>query len=223
MSNIKFCEEIKRKIENDHRFGEYYHDDLYPSFNKNREDIIRCRQCYDDMIEVKDDLININIDNKIYSKVIPEMEMISKEQNTIAKKKYDDEIRILTLNIGNKIEQINQKNELKRFEFEKKIELLDEEIYNLKNKIEKLKEQSENDIDIQKKKKLNEIKNYFKLKLVKYQNERLKEIEKAKAQNAIKKKNFEVQKELEINEMKNISLLIQELIAIFKTNNIINS
>ena len=223
MSNIKFCEEIKRKIEKDPRFGEYCHDDLYPSFNKNREDIIRCRQCYDDMIEVKDDLININIDNKIYSKVIPEMEMISKEQNTIAKKKYDDEIRILTLNIGNKIEQINQKNELKRFEFEKKIELLDEEINNLKNKIEKLKEQSENDIDIQKKKKLNEIKNYFKLKLVKYQNERLKEIEKAKAQNAIKKKNFEVQEELEINEMKNISLLIQELIAIFKTNNIINS
>ena len=196
MSNIKFCEEIKRKIENVPRFREYYHDNLYPSFNKNREDIIRCRQCYDDMIEVKDDLININIDNKIYSKVIPEMEMISKEQNTIAKKKYDDEIRILTLNIGNKIEQINQKNELKRFEFEKKIELLDEEINNLKNKIEKLKEQSENDIDIQKKKKLNEIKNYFKLKLVKYQNERLKEIEKAKAQNAIKKKNFEVQKEL---------------------------
>ena len=70
---------------------------------------------------------------------------------------------------------------------------------------------------------MNEIKNYFKLKLVKYQNERLKEIEKAKAQNAIKKKNFEVQKELEINEMKNISLLIQELLAIFKTNNIINS
>ena len=70
---------------------------------------------------------------------------------------------------------------------------------------------------------MNEIKNYFKLKLVKYQNERLKEIEKAKAQNAIQKKNFEVQKELEINEMKNISLLIQELLAIFKTNNIINS
>ena len=223
MADIKFCEEIRRKIENNSRFGEYYHDSLYSSFNKEREDIIRCKQCYDDMIEVKDELININIDNKIYSKVIPEMEKISKEQNKIAKKKYEDDIRILTLNIGNKIEQINQQNELKRLEFEKKIELLDEEINNLKIKIEKLKEQSENDIDLQKKKKLNEIKNYFKFKLVKYQNEKLKEIEKAKALNAIKKKNFEVQKELEINDMKNKSLLIQELIAIFKTNNIINS
>lgn len=223
MANIKFCEEIRSKIENNSRFGEYYHDDLYSSFNKEREDIIRCKQCYEDMIEVKDELININIDNKIYSKVISEMEKISKEQNKITKKKYEDNIRILTLNIGNKIEQINQQNELKRLEFEKKIELLDEEINNLKIKIEKLKEQSENDIDLQKKKKLNEIKNYFKFKLVKYQNEKLKEIEKAKALNAIKKKNFEVQKELEINDMKNISLLIQELIAIFKTNDIINS
>jgi hypothetical protein len=205
------------------KFGEYYHKDLYLSVNNEKDDLMRCKQCYDDMIEVKEELININIDNKIYAKVIPEMEMISKEQNKVAKKKYEDDIRILALNIGNKIEQINQQNELKRLEFGEKIELLDVEINNLKIKIEKLKEQSENDIDLQKKKKLNEIKNYFKFKLVKYQNEKLKEIEKAKAFNEIKKKNFEVQKELEINDMKNISLLIQELIAIFKTNDIINS
>jgi len=205
------------------KFGEYYHKDLYLSVNNEKDDLMRCKQCYDDMIEVKEELININIDNKIYAKVIPEMEMISKEQNKVAKKKYEDDIRILALNIGNKIEQINQQNELKRLEFGEKIELLDAEINNLKIKIEKLKEQSENDIDLQKKKKLNEIKNYFKFKLVKYQNEKLKEIERAKAFNEIKKKNFEVQKELEINDMKNKSLLIQELIAIFKTNDIINS
>ena len=205
------------------KFGEYYHKDLYLSVNNEKDDLMRCKQCYDDMIEVKEELININIDNKIYAKVIPEMEMISKEQNKVAKKKYEDDIRILALNIGNRIEQINQQNELKRLEFGEKIELLDVEISNLKIKIEKLKEQSENDIDLQKKKKLNEIKNYFKFKLVKYQNEKLKEIEKAKAFNEIKKKNFEVQKELEINDMKNKSLLIQELIAIFKTNDIINS
>ena len=205
------------------KFGEYYHKDLYSSVDNEKDDLIRCKQCYDDMIEVKEELININIDNKIYAKVIPEMEMISKEQNKVAKKKYEDDIRTLTLNIGNKIEQINQQNELKRLEFGEKIELLDAEINNLKIKIEKLKEQSENDIDLQKKKKLNEIKNYFKFKLVKYQNEKLKEIERAKAFNEIKKNNFEVQKELEINDMKNKSLLIQELIAIFKTNDIINS
>jgi len=216
MANIKFCESFTRKIEDSPRFGEY------TSFNGNREDLIRCRQCYNDMIEVNNELINVNIDNKIYSKVIPEMEMISKEQNRATKAKYENDIRILTLNIGNKIEQINQQNESKIIEFVKKQELLDEEINNLKIKIEKLKEQNENDIDLQKKKKLNKIKNYYKLKLVKYENEKLKEIEKAKALNAVKKKNFEVQKEIEMNDMKNKSLLIQELIAIFKTN-IINS
>ena len=45
---------------------------------------------------------------------------------------------------------------------------------------------------------------------------------KVLALNEVKKKNFEVQKELEINDMKNKSLLIQELIAIFKTTLINN-
>ena len=38
----------------------------------------------------------------------------------------------------------------------------------------------------------------------------------------IKKKNFEVQKELEINKMKNLSLIIQEIITIFKTASLNN-
>ena len=66
------------------------------------------------------------------------------------------------------------------------------------------------------------LKNYYKLKLVKYQNEKDKENMKALAIIEVKKKNFEVQKELEINDMKNKSLLIQELIAIFKTTLINN-
>jgi hypothetical protein len=57
---------------------------------------------------------------------------------------------------------------------------------------------------------------------VKYQNEKDKENMKALAIIEVKKKNFEVQKELEINDMKNKSLLIQELIAIFKTTLINN-
>jgi hypothetical protein len=57
---------------------------------------------------------------------------------------------------------------------------------------------------------------------VNYQNEKGKENMKALALIEVKKKNFEVQKELEINDMKNKSLLIQELIAIFKTTLINN-
>ena len=57
---------------------------------------------------------------------------------------------------------------------------------------------------------------------MKYQNEKDKKNMKALAIKKKKKKNFEVQKELEINDMKNKSLLIQELIAIFKTTLINN-
>ena len=222
MANIDLCEQIKRRIENNSNFREYFKNDLYSAFYEESENLTRCRNCYDGIINIKNDMVNINIDNKIHEKVIREMEILSKGQCITTKKKYEDNIKIMTLNNENKIEEKNQQNELKRLELEKKQKLLDEEINNLKNQIEKIKEQNENEIDYQKKNKLNKIKNYYKLKLVKYQNEKDKENMKALAIIEVKKKNFEVQKELEINDMKNKSLLIQELIAIFKTTLINN-
>ena len=83
--------------------------------------------------------------------------------------------------------------------------------------IDNLKEQDNMDIDCKKKTILNKIKNDYK-----YQNEKEKEKARAMALYEIKKKNFEVQKELEINKMKNLSLIIQEIITIFKTNSLNN-
>ena len=217
MANIELCEQIKRRIENNSNFREFFKNDLYSAFYEESENLTRCRNCYDGIINIKNDMVNINIDNKIHEKVIHEMEILSKGQCITTKKKYEDDIKIMTLNNENKIEEKNQQNELKILELEKKQQLLHEEINNLKLQIEKIKEQNEKEIDYQKKNKLNKIKNYYKFKLVKYQNEKEKEKMKSLALFAIKKKNFEVQKELEINDMKNKSLLIQEIIAIFKT------
>lgn len=217
MANIELCEQIKRRIENNSNFREFFKNDLYSVFYEESENLTRCRNCYDGIINIKNDMVNINIDNKIHEKVIHEMEILSKGQCITTKKKYEDNIKIMTLNNENKIEEKNQQNELKILELDKKQQLLDEEINNLKIQIEKIKEQNEKEIDYQKKNKLNKIKNYYKFKLVKYQNEKEKEKMKSLALFAIKKKNFEVQKELEINDMKNKSLLIQEIIAIFKT------
>ena len=217
MANIELCEQIKRRIENNSNFREFFKNDLYSVFYEESENLTRCRNCYDGIINIKNDMVNINIDNKIHEKVIHEMEILSKGQCITTKKKYEDNIKIMTLNNENKIEEKNQQNELKILELDKKQQLLDEEINNLKLQIEKIKEQNEKEIDYQKKNKLNKIKNYYKFKLVKYQNEKEKEKMKSLALFAIKKKNFEVQKELEINDMKNKSLLIQEIIAIFKT------
>ena len=222
MANIDLCEQIKRRIENNSNFQEYFNGDAYSTFYEESSNLTRCRNCYDNIINVKNDMVDINLDNRINEKVIHEMEILSKQQYIATKKKYEDDIKIKILNNENKIEEKNQQNELKILELEKKQNLLDEEIKNLKAQIEKIKEQNENEIDYQKKNKLNKIKNYYKLKLVKYQNEKDKESMKALALNEVKKKNFEVQKELEINDMKNKSLLIQELIAIFKTTLINN-
>ena len=217
MANIEFCEQIKRRIENNSNFEEYFKTGLYSSFYEESEKLRRCRNCYDNIISIKNDMVDINIDNKINEKVIHEMEILSKQQYITTKKKNEDDIKLLTLNNENKIEEKNQQNELIRLELEKKQKLIDEEINNLKIQIEKIKEKNENEIDYQKKYKLNQIKNYYKLKLVKYQNEKDKENMKELALFEIKKKNFEVQKELEMNDLKNKSLLIQELITIFKT------
>ena len=222
MANIDFCEQIKRRIENNSNFEEYFKNDLYSIFYEESANLTRCRNCYDSIINIKNNMVDINIDNKINEKVIHEMEILSKQQCITTKKKYEDDIKILILNKENKIEEKNKENELKRLEFEKNKELLEEEINNLKIQIEKIKEQNENEIDHQKKKKLNKIKNYYKLKLVKYQNEKEKENMKALALFEIKKKNYEIQKELEINDMKNTSLLTQELITILKTTLLIN-
>jgi len=222
MANIDLCEQIKRRIENNSNFQEYFNGDAYSTFYEESSNLTRCRNCYDNLINVKTDMVDINLDNRINEKVIHEMEILSKQQYIATKKKYEDDIKIKILNNENKIEEKNQQNELKILELEKKQNLLDEEIKNLKAQIKKIKEQNENEIDYQKKNKLNKIKNYYKLKLVKYQNEKDKENMKVLALNEVKKKNFEVQKELEINDMKNKSLLIQELIAIFKTTLINN-
>ena len=222
MANIDFCEQIKRRIENNSNFGEYFKNDAYSTFYEESSNLTRCRDCYDSIINIKKDIVDINLDNRIHEKVIHEMKILSQQQYIATKKKYEDDIKIMTLNNENNIEEINQQNELKILELEKKQELLDEEIKNLKIQIEKIKEQNENEIDYQKKNKLNKIKNYYKLKLVKYQNEKEKENMRTLALIEVKKKNFEVQKELEINDIKNKSLLIQELIAIFKTTLINN-
>ena len=222
MANIDFCEQIKRRIENNSNFREYFKNDAYSTFYEESSNLTRCRDCYDSIINIKKDIVDINLDNRIHEKVIHEMKILSQQQYIATKKKYEDDIKIMTLNNENNIEEINQQNELKILELEKKQELLDEEIKNLKIQIEKIKEQNENEIAYQKKNKLNKIKNYYKLKLVKYQNEKEKENMRTLALIEVKKKNFEVQKELEINDMKNKSLLIQELIAIFKTTLINN-
>jgi hypothetical protein len=129
---------------------------------------------------------------------------------------YSNKEMAISIDIKNKIDNIINVNKINKINIENQSKLLDEEITNLKIKIDKLKELYEKEIDYKKKNKLNEIHNEYKLKLIKYQNEKEKEYERKAANFEIEKKEFDAKKELELNDMKNKALFSQKLMAIFK-------
>ena len=217
MSNIYTCESIKRRIENHSHYGPCFNGDVYTNFSSKREDLRKCRECYDEVVNTERELIDDNYKNKNLEQKIENLKATAKKEfeNTI--KKYDDEEKIKSIEYENKIENIIKTNEINKTKNENELNLLDIDISNLKIEIEQLKEKYEKEIDYIKKNKLNKIKNEYKLKLIKYQNEKEKEKEKREADMEIKKKEFELKKEFEINDMKNKSLVAQQLMVIFKT------
>lgn len=175
MSNIHTCESIKRRIENHSHYGPCFNGDVYTNFSSKREDLRKCRECYDEVVNTERELIDDNYKNKNLEQKIENLKITAKKEfeNTI--KKYNDEEKIKSIEYENKIENIIKTNEINKTKNENELNLLDIDISNLKIEIEQLKEKYEKEIDYIKKNKLNEIKNEYKLKLIKYQNEKEKE------------------------------------------------
>ena len=222
MASIYTCEQLKRRIENHSHFYSCFKGDVYQNFNSNKDLLRNYKNSYDSMINLKNKIINSNYENKNKTQQLSNMEQTSKLNYENIKSKYQKEEELTKIKNESEIEEIIRQNEIKKNKTQNNIASLDTEIENLKVEIQKLEEQNDIDIDCKKKTILNKIKNDYKLKLVKFQNEKEKEKERTIALYEIKKKNFEIQKELEINKMKNLSLIIQELIAIFKANSLNN-
>jgi len=222
MSHIYNCEQIKKRIEDHSHYGRCFNGEVYHQFCSGREKLSEFRKSYDKLIDKKERLISLNYEYKNKRTEYNNYQNTSNIKYNNTKKNYDEKEKLLALENENKIQELIKQNELKKIKADNNLNSLNEEIENLKVMIDNLKEQDNMDIDCKKKTILNKIKNDYKLKLVKYQNEKEKEKARAMALYEIKKKNFEVQKELEINKMKNISLIIQEIITIFKTNSLNN-
>lgn len=216
MTNIYSCESIKRRIENHSHYGNCFGGVEYDNFSSKREHLRRCRECYDQVIDTEREIINDNYNNKNLEKKIENLKKTSKIEYENRVKKYNEEEKIESLEYEKKIENIIKTSEINKVQNENELNLLDIDISNLKVEIEQLKEKYEKEIDYKKKNKLNEIKNEYKLKLIKFQNEKEKEKEKKLAENEVRKANFEANKEYEINEMKNKAVMAQSLIVIFK-------
>jgi len=217
MTNINICEKIKSRIENHSHYGACFNGDVYTVFNSKREDLRICRNCYNEVINIEIQLIDRNNKKQNLEKQINDLKTTTNIEYKNIEEKYKNEEEIKSLENENEIENIKKSSEINTVQNEKELKLLDVEISNLKLEIEQLKIRYEKEVDYKKKNKLNEIKNEYKLKLIKYQNKKEKEKEKREADWEIKRKEFNCQKELEINDMKNKSLLAQQLMSIFKT------
>ena len=222
MSNIYNCERIQKRIENNSHYGPCFWGDVYNSFLSKRNDLEECRKCYDEITKIENELINSNYNNQNLNKELDNIKIIGEKKYVDAKNKFKNEENIKAVEYDNKIKDLIKKNENNKIQIENDLKLIDQDILNLKKEITNLELKYEKEVDYLKKINLNKIKNEYKLKLVKYQNEKEKEKERKLAQMEIKKREFEAKKECEINDMKNKALFVQELIAIFKTN-ILNS
>ena len=216
MSNIYECERIKSSIENHSHYGPCFNEGVYHTFCSKRDDLSKCRNCYDDLNRVKNELIDYNYKIKNLEKEIENLKIKNKCIIDNEKDKYRYEEIEKSKDYDNEIARLIHIKENYEKEKENKLKLLDQDISNLKIEIDKLKSKYENEVDYKKKCILNEITNEYKIKLIKYQNEKEKEKEKKLAEREIRKELFETEKECEINEMKNNAVMAQKLIVIFK-------
>jgi hypothetical protein len=217
MANIYNCERIKDRIMNHSHYGNCFNGNVYDTFSSKRENLRKCREYYDEAINTEREIINSNYRNKNLEKNINNLKTISKTKYENTEQKYKAEEETASLEYENKIQSIIKSSEIDKIQNDNLLNLLDIDISNLKLEIDKLKDKFVKEVDYKKKNILNEIKNEYKLKLIKFQNLKEKEKEKREAEMEIGKKEFETQKELEINDMKNKSLLAQQLMIIFKT------
>lgn len=217
MTNIYNCEKIKNRIEIHSHYGSCFNGSVYENFCSKREDLRKCRECYDGVLYTEKEIIKSNYKDKNLEQEINNLKITSKKEYENTEKKYKDEEMNKSLEYESQIQSIKNTNEINKIKMDNELNSLDIDISNLKAEFEKLKERYEKEVDYEKKCKLNEIRNEYKLKLIKFQNKKEKEKEKREAEMEIHKKEFECKKELEINDMKNKSLLSQQLIAIFKT------
>ena len=216
MSYIQENENIQNRIISHSHFNSCLFGDDYQMFYQTFEKLNKINNCYENVIILEKELID-ECNNKLNKE---------NELNNIielTKEIYNNERR----NLDNKIEINQKKNEcninifenefiINELRQENEINQLDQDIFNLKEEIQELKEKFNSEIDIKKKEIINKLSNKYKIKLLQYLYQ--KEIEKQMKENEmlIKKHEFETKKEIELNELKNKAELVKRIIAYTK-------
>ena len=219
MSYIQECEIIKNKIISHPHFNTCLFDNDYDIFFKTQEELEKIKNCYENAINIEKEIIDeyhhkINKENELYNLIELTTEIYNNEC-----KKLDNNVEInLKRNESNlniyenefNVIQLTQKNKLNQ---------LDQDIINLKEAIEELKKKYNSEIEIKKKEIRNKLSNKYKIELLRYSNQKEMENQMKENEMMIKKYEFEMKKEIELNELKMKAELVKKIIACTKLFN----
>ena len=216
MSNIYEATSLQNKIQNNSHFDTCFKNSYYYSFCNKKNELNRIKQCYDNNIEYEKLIIEENYKKKSKENELNNNRDLNKKELEYKKIQYSNEEEVKKQYYENLINNLKKELENDKLKIECELNQINEDISNLKKEIDELNKKNKEEIELKKNEKLFELKNMYKIKLIKYKN--MKELEKKRKEKDlfIKQKEFEAQKEIEFNEMKNKSELVEKIITMFK-------
>ena len=216
MSNIYEATSLQNKIQNNSHFTTCFKNNYYYSFCNKKNELNRIKQCYDNNIEYEKLIIEENYKKKSKENELNNNRDLNRKEIEYKKKQYSNEEEVKKKYYENLINNLKKKLENDKLKLECELNQINGDIFNLKKEIDELNIKNKEEIELKKNEKLYELKNIYEIKLIKYKN--MKELEKKRKEKDlfIKQKEFEAQKEIEFNEMKNKSELVEKIIIMFK-------
>lgn len=216
MSLIYEAEYLKGRIISHYHFSKCLNGYERNTFNSKANDLNKCVNCQKELKSTEIKIINAYNEKNNLEKAKNNLKLSVEKEIENTKKKIESDIIIKEKENENTLN--DQRNIYNNNQIKKKNELiqLDLDIENLKKEIKEIEEKKNNEFNLKKKEELYKLSNEYKIKLIKYENQ--KKLEKQEKDNLIeiKKKKFEADKEIKLNELKQKANLVQKIISIYK-------
>ena len=214
--SISEAESIRNKIQENNHYSICFNGYDMENFQNQNDKLIRIRNCYDNISSYENLIIDTFYQNENKDTELNNQDELLEEDLKVIKKENENNLNIEENKRKNEIIDLKKKFENSKLKNDNDIKLKNEEIFNLEKENKELNLKIDEEIELLKNIKLIELKNEYKLNLIKYQN--MKELEKAEYEKneEIRKKQFDAEKEIKFNEMKNKAELVQKIIAMCK-------
>jgi len=168
--SIQAAEIIRNNIKYSNHYSKCLSYNQKCNFTNQNDKLIRIRNCYDNIISYETKIIEINNRNKTKQKEKENQEEIFKKDLEIKRKENENVIKISEKQKENELNEFNQKLDISILKNESKLSQINEDIINLEKEIKELDLKTKEEIELLKKEKLYELKNEYKLNLLRYKN-----------------------------------------------------